>query len=70
MNALESKIAKALGKKRMMNVESIFDDGHAIDIQLVNGTGDVWEYEVNGYGDFTIAEVIRYAKAFVDDSTA
>jgi hypothetical protein len=29
MNALESKIAKALGKKRMAKVQDIMDDGMA-----------------------------------------
>ena len=70
MNALESKIAKALGKKRMAKVSDIFDDGRAIDITLTDNTGDVWEYEQNGYGDFTITEVIFYAKRFIDESAA
>ncbi len=70
MTAMESKIAKALGKKRMAKVSDIFDDGRAIDIQLTDLTGDVWEYEQNGYGDFTITEVIFYAKRFIDESEA
>lgn len=70
MTAIESKIAKALGKKRMTKVSDIFDDGRAIDITLTDNTGDVWEYEQNGYGDFSITEVIFYAKRFVDESAA
>jgi len=70
MTAIESKIAKALGKKRMSKVADIFDDGRAIDITLTDNTGDVWEYEQNGYGDFTLTEVIFYAKRFIDESAA
>ena len=70
MTNIESKIAKALGKLRMAKVSSILDDGHAIDIQLTDYTGDVWEYKVNGHGDFTITEVIFYAKRFIDESNA
>jgi len=70
MTAIETKIAKALGKNRMSKVADIFDDGHAIDITLNDNTGDVWEYEQNGYGDFTITEVIFYAKRFIDESAA
>jgi len=70
MTAIESKIAKALGKNRMAKVADIFDDGRAIDITLTDNTGDVWEYKQNGYGDFTITEVIFYAKRFIDESAA
>lgn len=70
MTAMESKIAKALGKKRMAKVSDIADDGHAIDIQLTDYTGDVWEYKVDGRGDFTMTEVIFYAKRFIDESEA
>jgi len=70
MTAIETKIAKALGKNRMSKVADIFDDGRAIDITLNDNTGDVWEYEQNGYGDFTITEVIFYAKRFIDESAA
>ena len=70
MTAIESKIAKALGKKRMSKVREIFDDGHAIDLWLTDDTGDVWEYQIDGYGDFTITEVIFYAKRFIDESAA
>jgi hypothetical protein len=70
MTAIESKIAKALGKKRMSKVAFILDDGHAVDIQLTDDTGDVWEYQVDGYGDFTLTEVIHYAKRFIDESAA
>ena len=70
MTAIETKIAKALGKNRMSKVADIFDDGRAIDITLNDNTGDVWEYEQNGYGDFTITEVIFYAKRFSDESAA
>ena len=54
----------------MAKVSDIFDDGRAIDITLTDNTGDVWEYEQNGYGDFTITEVIFYAKRFIDESAA
>jgi len=70
MTAIESKIAKALGKMRMAKVADILDDGHAIDIQLTDDTGDCWEYKINGYGDFTMTEVIFYAKRFIDESEA
>ena len=70
MTAMESKIAKALGKKRMAKVSDIADDGHAIDIQLTDYTGDVWEYKIDGRGDFTMTEVIFYAKRFIDESEA
>ncbi len=70
MTTIESKIAKALGKKRMAKVDSIIDDGHAVDIQLTDDSGDCWEYQINGYGDFTITEVIFYAKRFIDESKA
>jgi hypothetical protein len=45
MNALESKIAKALGKKRMAKVQDIMDDGMAVDILLADG------FINNEYGD-------------------
>jgi len=70
MTDIESKIAKALGKLRMAKVSSILDDGHAIDIQLTDDTGDCWEYKIGGYGDFTMTEVIFYAKRFIDESNA
>jgi hypothetical protein len=70
MTAIEKRIAKGLGKGRMAKVKEIFDDGHAIDIWLTDDTGDVWEYEVDGRGDFTVAEIIRYAKQFIDESNA
>ena len=70
MTVIESKIAKALGKKRMAKVSDIADDGHAIDIQLTDYTGDVWEYKIDGRGDFTMTEVIFYAKRFIDESAA
>jgi hypothetical protein len=70
MTTIESKIAKALGKKRMAKVSDIFDDGRAVDIQLTDDTGDCWEYKINGYGDFTMTEVIFYAKRFIDESEA
>ena len=70
MTAIKTKIAKALGKNRMSKVADIFDDGRAIDITLNDNTWDLWEYEQNGYGDFTITEVIFYAKRFIDESAA
>ena len=70
MTAIEKRITKGLGKLRMAKVSDIVDDGRAIDIQLTDDTGDVWEYEINGRGDFTVAEVIFYAKRFIDESDA
>ncbi len=70
MTVIESKISKALGKLRMAKVSDIVDDGHAIDIQLTDCTSDVWEYKIDGRGDFTMTEVIFYAKRFIDESNA
>ena len=77
MNALESKIAKALGKKRMAKVQDIMDDGMAVDILLADGfinnelgddgmIFDVWDY----VSDYTVAEIIVNAKRFVDEAEA
>lgn len=70
MTAIAKRIEKGLGKARMAKVADIFDDGHAIDIGLNDHTGDVWEYQINGQGDFTVAEIIHYAKRFIDESEA
>ena len=77
MNALESKIAKALGKKRMAKVQDIMDDGMAVDLLLADGfinneSGDdgmifdVWDY----VSDYTVAEIIVNAKRFIDEEEA
>ncbi len=77
MNALESKISKALGKKRMAKVQDIMDDGMAVDILLADGfinnelgddgkIFDVWDY----CSDYTVAEIIVNAKRFVDEAEA
>lgn len=77
MNALESKIAKALGKKRMAKVQDIMDDGMAVDILLADGfinnelgddgiIFDVWDY----CSDYTVAEIIVNAKRFIDEAEA
>ena len=77
MNALESKIAKALGKKRMTKVQDIMDDGMAVDLLLADGfinneygddgmIFDVWDYA----SDYTVAEIIVNAKRFVDQAEA
>jgi hypothetical protein len=77
MNALESKIAKALGKKRMAKVQDIMDDGMAVDLLLADGfinneygddgmIFDVWDYA----SDYTVAEIIVNAKRFVDQAEA
>jgi hypothetical protein len=77
MNALESKIAKALGKKRMAKVQDIMDDGMAVDLLLADGfinnelgddgrIFDVWDY----VSDYTVAEIIVNAKRFVDEAEA
>ena len=55
MTAIVKRIEKGLGKVRMATVADIFDDGHAIDITLTDHTWDVWEYKINGQGDFTAA---------------
>lgn len=70
MTAIVKRIEKGLGKVRMATVADIFDDGHAIDITLTDHTWDVWEYKINGQGDFTVAEIIHYAKRFIDESEA
>ena len=65
MNALESKIAKALGKKRMAKVQDIMDDGMAVDLLLADGfinnelgddgmIFDVWDY----VSDYTVIYTI------------
>jgi hypothetical protein len=76
MNALESKIAKALGKKRMAKVHSIIDDGMAVDLSLADGlvnndAGEDMIFEVWDYrSDYTVAEIIVNAKRFVDEAEA
>ncbi len=65
MTAIVKRIEKGLGKTRMAKVADILDDGYAIDIQLTDYTGDVWDC-----GDFTVAEIIHYAKRFIDESEA
>ena len=70
MTAIVKRIEKGLGKVRMAKVADIFDDGHAIDLTLNDHTGDVWEYQINGQGDFTVTEIIHYAKQFIDESEA
>jgi len=62
------KIEKALGKKRMAKVDSIFDDGSAVDLQLKSLEGDCWEYKTPwGHGDFSFAEIVFYMKKFIDE---
>lgn len=74
MNALESKIAKALGKKRMAKVHSVMDDGMAVDLYLIDGlvnndAGEDMIFETWDYrSDYTVAEIISYAKRFVDEA--
>ena len=76
MNALELKIAKALGKKRMAKVHSIIDDGMAVDLSLADGlvnndAGEDMIFEVWDYrSDYTVAEIIVNAKRFVDKAEA
>ena len=76
MTAIESKIAKALGKRRMAKVDDLVDIDHYICIQLTDGTGDCWGYKVKGYGnrhqygDCTMSEVVFCAKRFIDESEA
>lgn len=76
MNALESKIAKALGKKRMAKVHFIIDDGMAVDLSLADGlvnndAGEDMIFEVWDYrSDYTVAEIIVNAKRFVDEAEA
>lgn len=57
-----AQIKKGLGKKRMALVSAIDFDGVAVDILLKDGSSDVWDI----YSDFTVAEVIKYAKDFID----
>ena len=76
MNSLELKIAKALGKKRMEKVHSVMDYGTAVDLYLIKGLVnrdagenmifEVWDYK----SDYTVAEIISYAKRFVDKAEA
>lgn len=57
-----AQIKKALGKKRMALVSEIDFDGFAVEILLKDGSSDVWDIQ----SDYTVAEVIRYAKDFID----
>ena len=58
----ESKLIKALGKRRMEKVEDIMFGNSFVDIQLTNGEGDVWDFN-----DFTDEEIVFFAKQFIDD---
>jgi hypothetical protein len=58
-----AKLKKSLGKRRLAKVFDIMDDGKVIDIQLHNGTGDLWDYTT----DFTFNEIVFYAKEFIDE---
>ena len=57
-----AQIKKALGKKRMALVSEIVSDGFSVDILLKDGSSDVWDI----CSDHTVAEVIEYAKDFID----
>ena len=57
-----AQIKKALGKKRMALVAEIDFDGIAVEILLKDGSCDVWDL----HSDYTVAEVVKYAKDFID----
>jgi hypothetical protein len=57
-----AQIKKALGKKRMALVSEIVSDGFSVNILLKDGSSDVWDICY----DYTVAEVIEYAKDFID----
>jgi hypothetical protein len=60
-----AKLTKALGKRRMAKVDDIMLTDQWVDIQLINGKGDCWDFY-----DFSDTEVIHYAKRFIDEEAA
>ncbi len=57
------KLENALGKRRMAKVDDIMMTENDVDIQLTNLKGDVWSFI-----DFSNAEIIFYAKRFIDEN--
>ena len=62
-----AKFKTALGKKRLAKIADILYDGYVIEVELHNGTYDLWEY---AYDDFTFAEIVAHAKQFIDNDGA
>ena len=59
-----AKFKTALGKKRFAKIADILDDGQVVEVELHNGTYDLWEY---AYDEYTFAEIVAHAKQFIDD---
>ena len=59
-----AKFKTALGKNRFAKVADILDDGYVVEVELRNGSYDLWEY---AYGDFSFAEIVFHAKQFIDE---
>ena len=59
-----AKFKTALGKNRLAKVADILDDGYVVELELRNGSYDLWEY---AYDEFTFAEIVAHAKEFIDD---
>ena len=59
-----AKFKTALGKNRLAKVADILDDGYVVELELRNGSYDLWEH---AYDEFTFAEIVAHAKEFIDD---
>ena len=59
-------LEKALGKRRLAKVAHILDDGFVLEVQLNNGSWDIWDHAT----DFTFAEIVHSAKDFIDHDGA
>ena len=62
-----AKFKTALGKNRFAKVADILDDGYVVEVELRNGSYDLWEY---AYDEFTFAEIVAHAKEFIDNDGA
>ena len=62
-----AKFKTALGKNRLAKVADILDDGYVVELELRNGSYDLWEY---AYDEFTFAEIVTHAKEFIDNDGA
>ena len=58
-----AKLKKALGKKRMAQVEDIDVGRDHVDVQLKSGNGDIWDLN-----DFTESEIIFHIKRWIDEA--
>ena len=62
-----AKFKTALGKKRLAKIADILDDGYVLEVELHNGTYDLWEY---AYDEFTFADIVSHAKQLIDNDGA